>query len=238
MTNDYSSASRVAAVFAAGGFLLSQMGINVVDNAWPGGFDLSGLVPQYINIRRGAYIASVICIAINPWQLANAQSAFINVLDAYSTFLGPLTGMYVADYWIVRRRKIKLTDLYHGRKDGIYFFWHGVNPRAFVSWFVGWSFTLPGFCSAINAKIQVSTGALDVYYLAYLVGFVVSFVVHIVINRVFPPAGLGQVDEYDVYRTFTTEQARKLGVVPADEPIHGISSSFDSSAVVVPHEKA
>ena len=71
MTNDYSSASRTAAVFAAGGFLLSQMGINVVDNAWPGGFDLSGLVPQYINIRRGAYIASVICIAINPWQVCS-----------------------------------------------------------------------------------------------------------------------------------------------------------------------
>ena len=44
----------------------------------------------------------------------------------------------VCDYWVLRRRRVKLSDLYHPGKDGLYYYWHGVNWRSYVAWVVGW----------------------------------------------------------------------------------------------------
>jgi NCS1 family nucleobase:cation symporter-1 len=214
MEDGYTSKSRAAAFFAGFGFFLSQLSINTVDNAWPGGFDLAGLFPKWINIRRGAYITAVLGIVINPWQLADTSNTFINVLDGYSVFLGPMVGMMVCDFWVVRNRKLKLTDLYTPNSSSIYWFHYGFNWRAFVSWLVGIAPAMPGFINAVNPKIKVPTGAQEIFYLAYIEGFAISFVIHYALNRFFPVPGLGEIDEEDFFATFTVEEAQKLGVVP------------------------
>ena len=49
----------------------------------------------------------------------------------------------VCDYWVLRRRRVKLSDLYHPGKDGLYYYWHGVNWRSYVAWVVGWCVDYP-----------------------------------------------------------------------------------------------
>jgi NCS1 family nucleobase:cation symporter-1 len=176
--------------------------------------DIAGLFPSYINIRRGAYIALVLSIALCPWQLLSSASTFISVLSAYSVFLGPMVGIMISDYWIVRRRRIKLSDLYHGRKDGIFFFWHGVNWRSFVAWIIGWSYLIPGLINAVGSGINVPAACGKLYYLAFPLGFVVSSAIYIVLNIVLPPKGLGVIDEVDEFETFTMDEGQKLGVLP------------------------
>lgn len=83
--------------------------------------DIAGLLPKYINIRRGAYVGLIISIALCPWQLLSSAATFISVLSAYSVFLGPMAGIMICDYWVVRRGRVKLSDLYHGREEGVYF---------------------------------------------------------------------------------------------------------------------
>jgi len=130
--SDYNAKSRAAAFLAGCGLVTSQLAINTIDNAFSAGMDIAGLFPSYINIRRGAYIGLLLSIALCPLQLLSSASTYISVLSAYSVFLGPMCGIMISDYWIVRRRKIKLSDLYHGRKDGVFFFWHGVNWRSYL----------------------------------------------------------------------------------------------------------
>jgi NCS1 family nucleobase:cation symporter-1 len=66
--------ARAAVFFAGCAFVLAQFGINVAGNAISGGIDLSGLFPRYLNIRRGAYLTSVVGVAICPWQLLNVSA--------------------------------------------------------------------------------------------------------------------------------------------------------------------
>lgn len=174
----------------------------------------TGLFPTYINIRRGAYIGLILSIAMCPWQLLSSAATFISVLSAYSVFLGPMTGIQVCDYFLIRHRKIKLTDLYHPRKDGIYYFTAGVNWRSYVAWVVGWSYLIPGFANAVTPNVKVPAACTDLYYLAFPLGFTVSFLVHLGLNKAFPPAGLGEIDETDYYGTFSSDEAAKLGVRP------------------------
>lgn len=212
LDEDYTSGSRAAAFFAGCGLVVCQLAINSVDNAFSAGMDMAGLFPSVINIRRGAYIGLLFSIAMCPWQLLSAASTFISVLSAYSVFLGPMVGIMVADYWILRRRRVKLSDLYHPGKEGLYYFYHGVNWRSYAAWILGWCYLLPGFAHAVTPAVTVSETFTHLYYLAFPLGFAVSFAAHICINKVFPPPGLGEIDELDEFGTFTLQEAAKLGV--------------------------
>ena len=164
----------------------------------------------------------MISIALCPWELLSSAATFISVLSAYSVFLGPMVGIQICEYWILRHRRIKLSDLYHRRPDGVYYFWHGLNWRSFVSWSVGWASQIPGFANAVNPGIKVPSGCQELYYLAYPLGFAISFLVHWALNIAFPPRGQGDIDEVDFYHTFTPEEAAKWGIAPYEESIEGV----------------
>ena len=123
-----------------------------------------------------------------------------------------MVGIMVCDYWILRHRVVKLSDLYHPGKDGLYYFWHGVNWRAFVAWVVGWSYLLPGFAHAVTPSVIVPEACTNLYYLAFPMGFAVSFTVYFCLNKIWTPEGFGVKDDIDYYGTFTEKEAAKLGV--------------------------
>ncbi|OIW34157.1 NCS1 nucleoside transporter [Coniochaeta ligniaria NRRL 30616] len=217
LDTSYSSGARAGAFFTGVGLLICQVAINTVDNAFSAGMDMAALCSSYINIRRGAYIGLILSIALCPWELLSSAGVFISVLSAYSVFLGPVIGIQVCDYWFIRRRRIKLSDLYHPRPEGIYYFYHGFNWRSFLAWVLGFWSQLPGFAQNVTpGSVTVSKGWTNIYNLAFLVGFAISFSTFYVFNYFWPPVGLGEIDEYDVYDTFTPEEAARLGVTPSE----------------------
>ncbi|KAL1961725.1 hypothetical protein VTN77DRAFT_1125 [Rasamsonia byssochlamydoides] len=133
-----------------------------------------------------------------------------------------MTGMMVCDFWAVRRRKLKLSHLYMPTQESIYWYHHGFNWRALVSWLVGMGSALPGFVNAVNPGIAMPAGAKQIFYLAYIEGFALGFVLHYVINYFFPVPGVGLIDEEDICATLTAEEARKLGVIPHPQFPKGI----------------
>ncbi|KAI7465977.1 NCS1 nucleoside transporter family, partial [Hortaea werneckii] len=229
LDTDYSAKSRAAAFFAGCGLVVCQLAINTIDNAFSFGMDFSGLIPSHVNIRRGSYIGLIISIAMCPWQLLSSAATFISVLNAYSVFLGPLTGIMVCEYWVLRQRRVKLTDLYHPRKEGLYHYWYGINWRSFLSWVIGWAYLIPGFAHAVTPHVAVPRACTDLYYLAYPLGFTVSFLTHWALNTMAPPPGLGVADDVDVYETFASDEAMRLGIAP--------SNVLDAEEVTVDGEK-
>jgi NCS1 family nucleobase:cation symporter-1 len=215
LDDSYTSKARAGCFFAAAGLAISQLAINCIDNAFSGGFDLAGLFPRYINIRRGAYLTLAIAILFQPWQLLSSASVFLSVLGAYSTFLGPMTGIMITDYWFIRQRKVKLSDLYKPNPSSIYWFTNGFNFRSFVAWFLGFIFLLPGFVHNVNTNIAVPEAFKNLYYLSFPLGFVISATIFYGLNTFFPPEGLGEIDEFDMFGTFTEDEARRLGMAPS-----------------------
>lgn len=113
------------------------------------GFDLAATFPRYINIRRGAYITAIVSIACNPWKLVNTATTFLTVLSSYSVFLGPMTGLMIASYFVVNKGKIKVEDLFVGDSSSIYWYTWGVDWRAVI----GVSDPLsPLFCSVLEDR--------------------------------------------------------------------------------------
>lgn len=96
--------------------------------------DLASIFPQWISARRGSLFLAVIAIAMTPWNLVNTASTFVTVIGSLGLFISPLIGIYLADYFIVRRRMYKVPDLYIGGKESIYWFQWGFHWRSFLTW--------------------------------------------------------------------------------------------------------
>jgi NCS1 family nucleobase:cation symporter-1 len=94
---------------------------------------MAATFPQYINIRRGAYLTALLSIACNPWKLVNTATTFLAVLSSYSVFLGPMTGLMISSYFVINKRKIKVDDLFVGDSSSIYWYTCGLDWRAAVA---------------------------------------------------------------------------------------------------------
>jgi NCS1 family nucleobase:cation symporter-1 len=211
LTTGYTARARAAAAFAGMGLTVSQLAVVVVDNAYAVGIDLTGLFPTFINIRRGAYLGLVLGMAFCPWELLSTATIFLTVISSFTVFFGPICGLQVCDYFLVRRRRIKLSDLYIARPGAIYYYARGFNWRTVVSWTLGWVPLFPGLLHAIKPDIDVDPSVANIYNIAFVLGFTITFITHFVLNTLFPPPGLGKTDDEDQFGVFTAEIPIPLG---------------------------
>ncbi|RDL30691.1 Uncharacterized protein BP5553_10036 [Venustampulla echinocandica] len=218
---------RAAAFFAAVGFLASIIALNSIENGVSGGMDVAGLAPKYISIRRGSYILAALSVVIQPWQIIAKASVFTSVISSFGSILFPLMGVFTADYFLIRSKKLKLEDLYTANSDSIYWFNGGFNWRSFAAWTLGFGFSVPGLV-AVDPKYTdiIPAGFLHFFYLSFIAGYLISFTTHWLFSTVFQPRGLGETDRLDSFGTFTPDEAEKLGI---EIPLASEQTSFDET---------
>ncbi|OAA69741.1 NCS1 nucleoside transporter family protein [Cordyceps fumosorosea ARSEF 2679] len=200
--------ARAGVFFSGLALTFSQLGSNVLGNALAGGIDLSAVFPRYINIRRGAYITAIISPIVNPWRMVDTASIFISVMSAYGVFLAPMTGIMVASYFVVHRQKLDVDDLFRGDPSSKYWYSHGVNWRAPISWALGVGPCLPGFVASVNSSVNVPDSIRELYMTNYLYGFFSSGLVFVALHMVFP---VRAVDEFVKNEMTAAEVQRYFG---------------------------
>ncbi len=122
----------VLAFIALIAILLATLNTNVAANVVSPSNDFSNLNPRLISFRTGGMITGVIGILLMPWKLLTDYSAYIfGWLVGYSGLLGPIAGVMIADYFVIRKRRLQVDDLY--RRGGVYEYRNGVNPAALWS---------------------------------------------------------------------------------------------------------
>src|SRR5512134_3332194 len=112
--------------------LVATITTNVAANVVAPANGFANLWPERIDFARGGVLTGIIGIAIMPWKLLENADRYIGWLIAYSGFLGPVAGIFIADYWLVRRGHLSLPELYS--LDGRYGRW---NVRALAALVAG-----------------------------------------------------------------------------------------------------
>src|SRR5215208_5325532 len=126
---------------------IAQISTNMAANVVSPSFDFSNLAPKYVSFRTGGIITAILGVISFPWVLFNNVGAYIFTwLVGYGSLLGAIAAVMIADYWIVRRRRLDLADLY--KYGGRYAYSGGWNWRAIVAVLVGVVPVLPGFFKA------------------------------------------------------------------------------------------
>lgn len=205
LVHSYSPGIRCAVFFCSLGFLISTIGLNTIDNGISGGMDMAGILPKYINIRRGAIIVALVSIIVQPWRILYRAKIFLNILSSYGIFLGPFLALFTCDYFIVRRQRLHLTSLYTSSSNSIYYYTHGFNLRAIIAWVLSFAPGISGI-GAVHPENNVPVGAVRLFQLSFLIGYSIAFILYAAINKFFPPEGIGLVDEADEFGTFTEKE--------------------------------
>jgi len=171
----------VVAFVALIALLIATLNTNVAANVVSPSNDFSNLNPRLISFRTGGMITGVVGVLMMPWKLLTDFSSYIfGWLVGYSGLLGPIAGVMIVDYFIVRRSRLRVEDLY--RRDGAYAYENGVNMRAIVSLAVGIAVALLGL---FVAELRL------LYDYAWFVGFGVSGALYgLLMQRAPSPAAI------------------------------------------------
>jgi len=166
----------IAVVIAMLALLLATLNVNVAANLVSPSNDFSNLSPRLISFRTGGLITCVIGVVVfQPWKLLANFSNYIFVwLVGYSGFLGPIAGVMICDYFVIRKKILLVEDLYQRR--GFYEFSGGINWRAIAALASGAGVAFIGL---------VVPPLRGLYDYAWFVGFAASFVVYWALMR--PP---------------------------------------------------
>jgi NCS1 family nucleobase:cation symporter-1 len=163
----------VVAFVALIALLIATLNTNVAANVVSPSNDFSNLSPRHISFRTGGLITGCLGIAMMPWKMLGDYSAYIfGWLVGYSGLLGPIAGVMIADYFLVRHRELLVADLY--RRNGAYEFNNGVNYRGLAALALGIAVALIGL---------VLPSMRWLYDYAWFVGFAVSGAVYVILMK-------------------------------------------------------
>jgi NCS1 family nucleobase:cation symporter-1 len=171
-----------AALFGLVLLLLATMTTNLAANVVAPANGFSNFAPRQISFRTGGYITAGLGIVIMPWKLLESAGSYLFVwLVGYSSLLGPIAGILVADYFGVRGCRLDVAALY--RRRGIYEYFHGWNLRALVALALGVAPSLPGFLTAVGLVDNAPAGLVRLYDYAWFVGAFTSGIGYYLLMR-------------------------------------------------------
>ena len=178
-----------AIVLGALTFAIATIGINIVANFISPAFDFSNVSPQRISWRAGGMIAAVGSVLITPWNLYSNPDVIHYTLETLGAFIGPLFGVLIADYYIVRKQRVVVDDMFTMDPAGRYHYKKGYNPAAIIATAVG----------AVVAMIPVlwvgGPGMHTTAQYSWFIGCGLGFAVYLALATRLGVATMSRIDE-------------------------------------------
>ena len=174
----------VVLVVAMLALCIATLATNIAANVVSPANDFAHLAPRHISFRTGGYITGVIGVLMMPWKLVADPSGYIFTwLVGYSALLGPIAGILIADYFVLRRTQLNLDALY--RADGEYRYTGGFSLAGLTALVARGAAESAGLSRARERAAPRSRAgvARRSYDYAWFIGFAVAFVVYLACMR-------------------------------------------------------
>ena len=152
---------------------IATLSTNIAANVVSPANAIMNLSPQRATFRMGGFITAFIGVVIMPWRLIESTDGYIFTwLIGYSALLGPIGGILIADYFLVRRTNIDVNALF--RRDGEYWYKSGFNYIAIGALVIGVLPNVPGFLHQAGFIETAPDFFQSIYTYAWFVGFLLS----------------------------------------------------------------
>ncbi|CAH1521454.1 Amino acid transporter [Vibrio owensii] len=165
--------SGMITVLGALTFIFATVGINIVANFVAPAFDFSNVSPQKISFKTGGFIAAFGSVLLTPWNLFNNPEVIHYTVDVLAAMIGPLYGIIIVDYFIIKKSNIHVPSLYTESQQGLYWYKNGINMNSVYALVVA-------SITAIIATFFVTELA---NYALFIGGFVSAFVYRVLMER-------------------------------------------------------
>ena len=150
--------------------IVASMSTNLVANFIPSQFSLINLIPSKLSLRSSSYVISVVGFVIGAfWLTLLSQIGLLSFIDTFGSFFGPLLGVIVVDYYLIKESSLSNKDLYSAESESIYYYSKGWHIKALYS-------VLLGFIFSASTIWNVNLMFLQSY--AWLIGAMTSSLVY------------------------------------------------------------
>jgi NCS1 family nucleobase:cation symporter-1 len=178
--------SKPALIISMLAICIATLATNIAANVVSPANDFAHLSPRLISFRTGGIITALLGIVMMPWKLIESSHGYIfHWLVAYSALLGAVGGVLICDYWLLRRARLRLTQLFQA--DGAYTYDRGFNWCAVLAISLSIGLCVPGFLDTItNGAMLVSNTPLarfftTIYNYGWFVTFALSFLIYAIL---------------------------------------------------------
>ncbi|HWB53300.1 MAG TPA: cytosine permease, partial [Tepidisphaeraceae bacterium] len=169
--------NKVAVTIAMLSIAVATLATNIAANVVSPANDFSHLWPKVISFRTGGFITGIIGVVMMPWKLiADPHGYIFTWLIAYSALLGAVGGILICDYFLLRRTRLNLDDLFN--PTGSYSYTHGINYRAVAALIIAIAPCAPGFLHTVNLIPSIPVIWDRIYTYAWFVTFALAFVIY------------------------------------------------------------
>lgn len=171
-------------------FLMTTISTNATGNIIPAAYQLSALWPKKIDYKRGVIIAGIISILIMPWKFMGDGGAIITFLNLIGALLGPVGGVMIAHYYVVKKGHINLEELYlrEGSEEGKQSKYYGLNVNAYIATITALVLVLSGqFIPVLSIFSDIS----------WVAGFAIAAVMYVLLVKFWPQENITGVTIQD-----------------------------------------
>lgn len=159
-------------ILAILGISLATITTNIAANIVAPANALTNLSPSKFTFRNGAILTALLGIAFQPWRLLRSSESFVYTwLVGYSALLGPIGGIVLVDYYLVKGTNLSVKDLYSLGPNGDYYYSRGYNLVALVALIFGIFPVVPGFLKTVGFCSSISDVFLVIYNNAWFFSF-------------------------------------------------------------------
>lgn len=167
----------ISVVIALIALIIATITTNLAANVVSPAYDFSNLSPRKISFKMGGYITAAIGLAMFPWKILETTQGYIFTwLIGYGALLGPIAGIMLVDYFLIRKTELNHDALF--AENGEYSYSNGWNWRAVIALVLGALPNLPGFLKAAGFISSTAPIFEVLYTYAWFVGLAIAAVVY------------------------------------------------------------
>ena len=173
-------------IIAAFAFFAATVGINMVANFVPPAYDLANLIPSKINFRVGGLITAIFGFIIGGlWVSTITKMGLFPFVNTLGAILAPVFGIMITDYYIIKKQKIDVDDLFSDSKSGKYHYNNGFNGKGMLAW------VLSGYIAVGTVWPNILVFGLDEFFAnlgggggyAWMIGAALGAIIHLAISN-------------------------------------------------------
>ena len=175
----------VLTIVAAFAFFAATVGINMVANFIPPAYDLANLMPSKINFRTGGLITAAFGFVIGGmWVAVITQMGIFPFVNTLGAILAPVFGIMIVDYYVIKKQRLDVDDLFSDSPKGKYHYNGGFNGKGMLAW------VLSGYIAVGTVWPNILFLGLDDFFAnlgggggyAWIIGASLGAVIHLAIS--------------------------------------------------------
>ncbi|CAL9781749.1 unnamed protein product, partial [Musa acuminata subsp. burmannicoides] len=173
----------LAKLLAVPGITLAVVTTNIPANVVAPANALVSFRPATFSFRGGALLTALTAILFQPWRIFRSTDSFVYTwLVSYSAVMGPIAGVLLADYYVVRRMELDVEELYWSSAAGRYYYTGGYNVVAMATVVASLAPVVPGFLHKVRVVKSVPGALAFIYNVSWFFGFFSSVGIYLVIS--------------------------------------------------------